>query len=305
MDTLTQEQHRAEIAKRIAALASRKDKTRAVAAYIFLEMGEHPSAAKVREYTGQGSLTDINRDLQEFWRALRAKLATRLTHPDLPQAVVDLLGQFASEVWSLSLDQANRALDADREQAQQAVAEARQETMRAQAQAQAAQGRVAVVEAELARRDEQVQQAAAEAAALTERCAALEAALDESRARLDAEVQARAADADAAAREVQGERDARARDRDVFDGEIKFAKNQIESARSEGRHWKSEFDRLRAEQAVETATLRAGVSRLREELGAKTLAERDLAERVGELQGQLRALRPLRKSRGAAGRARG
>jgi chromosome segregation ATPase len=303
MDTLTQEQHRAEIAKRIAALASRTEKTRAVAAYLFLEMSEHPSAARVREYTGQGSLTDINRDLQEFWRALRAKLSTRLTSPDLPQPVLDLLGQFASEVWSLSLVEANSALDADREQAQQAVAEARQETMRAQAQAQAAQHRVAVVEAELARRDEQARQAAAANAGLEERCAGLEAGLADARERLDAEVQARAADADAAAREVQGERDARARDRDVFDGEIRFAKNQIEVARTEGRHWKGEFERLRSEQTVETATLRATVSRLREELGTRTLAERDLAERVGELQGQLRALRPLRKSRGA-GRAR-
>ncbi len=303
MDTLTHEQHRGEIAKRIAALCNRADKTRAVAAYLFLEMGEHPSAARVREYTGQGSLTDINRDLQEFWRMLRAKLSARLTSPDLPQPVVDLLGQFASEVWSLSLDQANRALDADREAAQQAIAEARQHAMQAEAHAQAAQQRVAAVEAELARRDEQAQQAAAEAAALTERCAGLEAALGESRARLDAEAQARAADADAAAREVQAERDARARDRDVFDGEIRFAKNQIETARSEGRHWKSEFERLRSEQTVEAATLRATVSRLREELGARTLAERDLAERVGELQGQLRALRPLRKSRGT-GRAR-
>jgi fused signal recognition particle receptor len=297
------EQHRIEIAKRIAPLTSRPDKTRAVAAYLFLEMGEHPSAARVREYTGQGSLTDINRDLQEFWRTLRTKLAARLTSPDLPQAVIDLLGQFSSEVWALSLTEANRALDADREQAQQAVAEARQETMRAQAQAQAAQHRVAVVEAELVRRDTQAQQAAAEAAALTERCAGLETALNESRVRLDAEVQARAADADAAQRESQAERDARARDRDVFDGEIKFAKNQIESARGEARHWKSEFERLRSEQTVEAATLRATVSRLREELGTRTLAERDLAERVGELQGQLRALRPLRKSRGA-GRAR-
>lgn len=303
MDTLTHEQHRAEVAKRIGTLSNRADKTRAVAAYIFLEMGEHPSAARVREYTGQGSLTDINRDLQEFWRSLRAKLSTRLTSPDLPQPVVDLLGQFASEVWSLSLDQAHHALDDDREQAQQAVAEAHQETMRAQAQAQAAQGRVTAVEAELVRRDTQAQQAAAEAAALTERCAGLEVALDEARARLDAEVQARAADADAAQRESQAERDARARDRDVFDGEIRFAKNQIDVARGEARHWKGEFERLRAEQTVETATLRATVSRLREDLGARTLAERDLAERVGELQGQLRALRPLRKSRGA-GRVR-
>ncbi len=303
MDTLTHEQHRGEIAKRIAPLSNRTDKTRAVAAYLFLEMGEHPSAAKVREYTGQGSLSDINRDLQEFWRVLRAKLAARLTSPDLPQPVVDLLGQFASEVWSLSLDQAHHALDDDREQAQQAVAEARQETMRAQAQAQAAQHRVAVVEAELVRRDELAHQAAAVNAAMEERCGGLEAGLAEARERLDAEVQARAADADAAQRESQAERDARARDRDVFDGEIKFAKNQIESARGEARHWKAEFERLRSEQTVETATLRATVSRLREDLGARTLAERDLAERVGELQGQLRALRPLRKSRGA-GRAR-
>jgi hypothetical protein len=303
MDTLTHEQHRGEIAKRIAPLSNRTDKTRAVAAYLFLEMGEHPSAAKVREYTGQGSLSDINRDLQEFWRTLRTKLSTRLTSPDLPQPVVDLLGQFASEVWSLSLDQANHALDADREQAQEAVAEARQQAMQAQAHAQAAQQRVAVVEAELARRDTQAQRAAAEAAAQTERCAGLEVALDETRARLDVEVQGRAADADAAQRETQAERDARARDRDVFDGEIKFAKNQIESARGEARHWKAEFDRIRADHTVEQATMQSLVNRLREELGARTLAERDLAERVGELQGQLRALRPLRKSRGA-GRVR-
>lgn len=300
---MTNEHHRAEIAKRIAPLTSRADKTRAVAAYLFLEMGEHPSAAKVREHTGQGSLSDINRDLQEFWRVLRAKLATRLTSPDLPQPVVDLLGQFASEVWALSLDQANRALDSDRQQAQQSVSEARQQAMQAEAHAHAAQARVTAVEAELAARDEQARQAAAEQAALAERCEALDAALADARASLDAEVRERAADAEAAKRGMETERDARGRDRDVFDGEIKFAKNQIESARGEARHWKSEFDRVRSEHTVELATLRAAVTRLREDLGAKTLAERDLAERVGELQGQLRALRPLRKSRGA-GRAR-
>lgn len=300
---MTNEHHRAEIAKRISTLSSRADKTRAVASYVFLEMGEHPSAARVREYTGQGSLSDINRDLQEFWRVLRAKLATRLTSPDLPQPVVDLLGQFSSEVWSLSLDQANRALDADREAAQQSVSEARQQAMQAEAHAHAAQARVTAVEAELVARDEQARQAAAEQAALAERCEALEAALADTRARLDAEVQARAADAEAAKREMATERAARTRDRDVFDGEIRFAKNQIEVSRNDARHWKSEFDRIRSEHTLSSATMQATINRLREELGVKTVAERDLAERVGELQGQLRALRPLRKSRGA-GRAR-
>lgn len=284
--------------ERLGALPSRSEKSRAAAAWLFFEKGEHPSVQRVRELTGIGSASDIARDLREFWQDVRSRLKSRIASPDLPQSVVDHVGDFVAEIWDLALDRAHATLAAERAALQSELTQARSAVLQAQADAQAQKDLVGHLQTRVDTAMAQQESEAAVHGALTAELEAVKAALADATDRHAAELLQREATTTALRADMREQAQAQQRQAEVFEGELRFAKLQIENARGEGRHWKAEFERERAESTMRLSTLEQRLAGEREQSG-RLLLRAEEAERAAEqLRGQLAALRPLRKARG-------
>jgi len=64
-----------------------------------LEEGVRPTQQNVRERIGSGSLTTINRALNDWWHTLSQRITRRNEHPELPEPVLTL----ASQTWDRAL----------------------------------------------------------------------------------------------------------------------------------------------------------------------------------------------------------
>lgn len=70
-----------------------------------LEQGVRPTQQNVREQLGSGSISTINRALNEWWQQLGARIKENRDRPDLPDPVVDT----ANKLWQQALGYADHA----------------------------------------------------------------------------------------------------------------------------------------------------------------------------------------------------
>lgn len=104
-----------------------------------LEEGIRPTQQNVRERLGTGSLTTINRALNDWWHTLAERIQRRNEHPELPEPVV----QLANQTWNRALAYAEHRFN------QQRAAIERQQTELQQAvEAQRSGGEAALLEAQ-------------------------------------------------------------------------------------------------------------------------------------------------------------
>lgn len=82
--------------------------------------GIRPTVANIREITQRGSAGTINQALKDWWRDLSCRVSTSERRPDIPEPVADAMRQ----LWACSLDRAEHALHAHREDADRQVNEA-------------------------------------------------------------------------------------------------------------------------------------------------------------------------------------
>ena len=101
--------------------ATRQEKTKLAAKILFLDFGIYPSAKVVREFTGQGSLTDISRDLQHFWDELRKHMRIKLEVPEAPVALRATFGEALGKLWALSCEHADKRMEIFRRECQEQV----------------------------------------------------------------------------------------------------------------------------------------------------------------------------------------
>jgi hypothetical protein len=284
------------IRERLDALPSRQDKSRAAAAWLFFEAGEHPSVQRVRELTGLGSTSDIARDLRQFWQDIRSRVKSRIDAPDLPDAVVEKVSGFISDVWSLSLEKAAETFEQERRSIQSDLAKARTDILQSQADAQAhrdlsdhLQARLDAIQSQQEADAQRMGSLQAELQAEKDAAQQLREQHAQELAQRDAAMQSLRADMDKMLESQRQQIEAAA-------GEVRFAKLQIENARAEGRHWKSEFERERSESTVRLSILEQRLAAEREAAGAAALRAQEAESRVEQMRGQLAALRPLRKA---------
>jgi chromosome segregation ATPase len=83
--------------------------------------GIRPTVANVREITKRGSAGTINQALKDWWRDLSSRVSSRERRPDVPEPVADAM----CRLWATSLDRAEHALLAYREDADRQVTEAK------------------------------------------------------------------------------------------------------------------------------------------------------------------------------------
>lgn len=272
--TLRDAQIREALAPRLARAASRQEMTREAASLLFFTYGVYPSAKTVREFTNHGSLADINLDLRKFWSEIREKSQISLNMPGVPSSVVHSLEKAIRHVWKDAVDEANKTLDGERSEIQMAIDAALAKTTAAEASKSQAEN-------ELRQERERRSQAEGQIEALRAEIEGIRAMADHWKSQAENEAAARQL-ADSQHRiDLKALQEARERDADMLQGEIKFAKMQIEAARGETRDIKERYQRdvqSREEEItairVRTFGLEESISKLtRETVEAKVRAE--------------------------------
>lgn len=73
-----------------------------------LSEGVRPTQQNVRERLGSGSISTINKALNEWWESLAARMKEQHARPDLPEPIID----GATRMWQQALTYAENALQA-------------------------------------------------------------------------------------------------------------------------------------------------------------------------------------------------
>lgn len=76
-----------------------------------LELGIRPTQQNVRERIGSGSLTTINKALNDWWKTLGERITRHNQHPELPEAVL----QVANQLWDRALAYAEHRFEDQRQ----------------------------------------------------------------------------------------------------------------------------------------------------------------------------------------------
>ncbi|MGF6780878.1 DNA-binding protein [Paraburkholderia sp. GAS334] len=107
---------------------------REVCALLFFRFGQTPTANRLYQLVRRGSMGTPAAVLGEFWAELREKSRVRIEHPDLPADLGAAAGELVATLWTRATASAEATLDALRDEveaqrveAQQAVAAARDE----------------------------------------------------------------------------------------------------------------------------------------------------------------------------------
>ncbi|MFL9937311.1 DNA-binding protein [Paraburkholderia sp. RL18-103-BIB-C] len=124
----------AEIDRLKAEFPKTRELYREVCALLFFRFGLTPTANRLYQLVKRGSMSTPTQVLGEFWTELREKSRVRIEHPDLPADLGAAAGELVATLWTRATASAGTALDALRDEveaqrveAQQAVAAARDE----------------------------------------------------------------------------------------------------------------------------------------------------------------------------------
>jgi hypothetical protein len=277
-----EEEIHAALADRLARASTRQEKTRATASVLFFDFGVYPSAKVVHGYTKHGSMTDINGDLRAFWNDLREKTRVKIEAPMLPAEVTNLFSDGLARIWELAMDKAHAALDGERQESAEQVAQAQRETQEATRMRDVAEDQARASEAELRQERERRELAETRVGAQAAEIDALRSSIATWQAQAESEAKARQAAEEQFSRDLEAERAARQRDTEMFEGEIKFAKMQIEAARATERDLRDQIKEDKSSKEVELAAIRQRANRAEEILGNTRM---ELAELKGRYEG--------------------
>ncbi|MBS1170380.1 MAG: ATPase [Burkholderiaceae bacterium] len=110
-----------------------QDLYREVCVLMFFRYGITPTANKLYQYVRKGSMSAPAEALNRFWGELRNRSRVQIEHPDLPDELKTAAGELVAKLWAAGQTMANQTFEAQRQDAEMAVAEARKSTDEAQA----------------------------------------------------------------------------------------------------------------------------------------------------------------------------
>lgn len=130
--------------ERLRALApDTKALYREVAAALFFRFGVPPTANRLFQLVGKGSMATAASVLARFWQDLREHSRLRLEHPGVPEPLRDAAGSLIGQVWTAAYDLAQQDLAGARAELQAQLEQVRNEAERARLTATEAEGKLA------------------------------------------------------------------------------------------------------------------------------------------------------------------
>lgn len=97
---------------------------REVAALLFFRYGITPTANRLYQLVRKGSMSAPAQALQNFWEELREKSRVRIDHADLPESLLNKVGDLTSQLWLDALAHAKESYQVFYEEANANVEEA-------------------------------------------------------------------------------------------------------------------------------------------------------------------------------------
>ncbi len=120
---------------------------RSVAGLLFFKYGITPTANRLHQLVGKGSMSTAASVLARFWQDLRKVSQLRLDHPGLPEPLQKVGAEMLVQLWGAACDQASQELAAVRSELEVQLTEAQLEAQHAKSEATAAAERSARTEA--------------------------------------------------------------------------------------------------------------------------------------------------------------
>lgn len=310
-----------DLGDRLSVMKTRAEKSRLVAVTLFLEHGIYPSASLVRDFTRHGSVTDIQRDLDQFWASVRH--AARNTLPSVPPEFAEEAGLLVQKLWESACASARKEVDVVKQQALGEIAEANRRVEEAANELATAKERAVQLEhriSELTSDVEAERQKVSDEAMRAAAIAGERTSLQETIRSLKSDAERAIADANEAARqrlaeaeqkfrremdeaqarfssEITAERTARQAEADAAKGQQQFAMNQIEQARQAEVRARQELESLRVTTAAERAKEREELKALTRKFGQEESKVTALTEKVAEQKAEIGKLREALKGR--------
>jgi len=285
--TLNEELVRA-LEPRLIGVTERAARVKIVASFLHFERGIHPANALVRQLVGVGSMTSIAADLRAFWEDTRKRGMATLSLPNVPARLDEfasaLMGEALAKLWARAVDVANEELAEERAAMRAELTQARLDRDRAEEARVAADERAhRFADALDAQRGER-EAAERTLVSLTAELTAARDAIAVSDAQLNAEKEARRRAEEQFSQDLAAADQARRRDQEIFDGEIKFAKLQIDQARQAERALREQIKHLQDDSKLQIQTLRRQNGALRDDLAAARAANAELERLVEALR---------------------
>lgn len=105
----------------------RRDRALAVCELWFAEFGTPIQLAKLRDYVGRGSMTDLSKDLREFSAVVAQRHRHMLSLPGTPPAFVAALEEAGKSLWVAAMEASTAQFEAQRAELQTEAAKVREE----------------------------------------------------------------------------------------------------------------------------------------------------------------------------------
>ena len=284
--------------------ATRQEKTKLAARILFLDFGIYPSAKVVREFTGQGSLTDISRDLQHFWDELRKHMRMKLEVPEAPVALRAAFGEALGKLWALSCEHADKRMEIFRRECQEQVDAAQMALEAACSSRTEAWAQVDTHKSQLVAMQERLDAAEKRAEAQAAEIGGLEAQVEGWKRQAEADAAARKQSEEKFMAELENERIERRTDAKRFEGEINFAKRQIEAARQVEKDVREQLQAEKTNKDIELATYRQRMNKAEESVVALRAENAEVVSQKGWLEKKVEELQERVKELAKAGSAK-
>ncbi|MFL9937058.1 DNA-binding protein [Paraburkholderia sp. RL18-103-BIB-C] len=272
-----------EIDRLKAEFPKTRELYREVCALMFFRFGLTPTANRLYQLVKRGSMSTPTAVLGEFWAELREKSRVRIEHPDLPADLGAAAGELVATLWTRATASAGTALDAlrdeveaQRAEAQQAVAAARDELGRVETALE--QRTAALLAAQVEVRD--LDKAQAEGHAQRQ---ALEAELERRSAALAARDREIVAVREGFSRDLEKLREAADRAEERLRASEKRALLEIDRERGAAAKLQKELDETTKRADRREVDHRRALEALQAQLG-------DARHQTGVLQGRLEAV---------------
>jgi predicted nucleic acid-binding Zn-ribbon protein len=115
MDTSVESRIAADVEALRETAASTQALYKEVCALLFFRYGITPTTNKLYQLVRRGSMSVPGEALHAFWKDLREKSRVRIERADLPSALLDSLGELASQWWPQALEAAGQAWEGHRQ----------------------------------------------------------------------------------------------------------------------------------------------------------------------------------------------
>lgn len=263
---------------------NRKMLSKEVAGLLFFRYRIYATANLVLNYSERGSITDVSKDVAEFWEDVRETAKVRIHGADIPEPFLSVVGELASNMWLAACANSESAFDVQRTELSQEMTQLKQQAEAAAGLAAQSAVAAASLELEVTRLKSILEQTQVQLSAETHEKSTILIRAKGLEVQLASEVKARQAAQEQFSNDLALEREARSESEGFLKNEMHYALQQVDDARQQTKLVQEQLRLSENDKAVLEVRLGKDMAELRDQ-------NMVLQNASGELRGALNATR--------------